>query len=1083
MMKRVGLVSLTVAQPRLVLTLWLALVGALGLIGLGLESKLHRSDLAIPDTTTQRTVESIEPKFGQNFDELVLLRGPRPALDRQGPRISAALEQIPGVSLIAPWAGAGDSLRPAPRSALIVIRATGDFDSVSKEVAPRIREVAEQAVRPPLRSYVSGYPDIADGIHGGTVEAIKQAELIAVPLLIIILLLVFKSPVAAALPLFVGLSTIGAARGVLTLINGFYPLDALALNVASMMGLALGVDYALLMVSRYREELREGLEPRPAARQAAERTGHTILSAGVALAVAMTAAIFVVPGSLLVGVGVALISVVVLTVLGALTALPAALALLGTNVNRWAFGDLRRGSRVGGLAVRTLKHPAFAVAFVLLVVGLLSTPLLALETGPPDPRGLPPGSEAREDYIAVKDELGGGWIAPYEIGVSSDDGPLTEQSRLVALDRFQRRLAARPDVAAVLGPGQILRRTKPLQQTSERLAGTRRFLAEGIDNQRQLARGLSRIGSGVDQMQGGLSTAAAAADDLEDGGAAAAAGARLLEVGLERAGEGAENLREGMAEAESGVGSLAAGSRRASKGADDLELGLALARPGLVRGLPQIDDLSRHLNEAARDLERLRTPAQATQRGLEHGLAALGEVDPVAQQDPAYSRAYSAFSGALAAASGTDPQTGQPVQPGYSGLDASLATASEAAAVAADDVATLHAQSRTLAAGLGRLRAGSARLARGVERLGGGAERLLRGFDRLGGGDAALAGGLDRLGDGSDALAVGLDRLALGAGALRDGLSDGAEQTEALGQGVDRVLGGALVFRAKTRRLAGQSRQTVRLTPVFESGYFTLAALDRARPLLRRTASFALNVDRGGGGARISVIGYGEPQKAGHPLRDVLERELGPLAEQIDARAELGGTATGLQDFDIATADRLPRLALVLSLVTFVILVFVLRSLVLPAIAVVFNLLTVAAAFGVTVLCFSGSSPLLGGPGFIDAITAFGIFSIMFGLSIDYEVFLLLRMREGYLRTGSTEEAIRYGVERTAGVITGAALIMTVVFLSFATTGITAARQLGLALSVAVIVDATLIRLVLLPGAMKLLGRANWWLPKLPSAP
>jgi putative drug exporter of the RND superfamily len=297
------------------------------------------------------------------------------------------------------------------------------------------------------------------------------------------------------------------------------------------------------------------------------------------------------------------------------------------------------------------------------------------------------------------------------------------------------------------------------------------------------------------------------------------------------------------------------------------------------------------------------------------------------------------------------------------------------------------------------------------------------------------------------------------------------------------MLSGALVFRRKTNRLADESRQTRRLTPIFESGYFTLAALDRARPKLRRTASFALNLDRGGGGARISVIGYGEPQKAGHPLREVLEGELGPLARQTGAEVELGGTATSLQDFDIATGNRLPQLALVLSLVTFVVLIFVLRSLLLPLLAVVFNLLTVTAAFGVTVLCFAGPSPLLGGPGFIDAITAFGIFSIMFGLSIDYEVFLLLRMREGYALTGSTEKAIEYGVERTAGVITGAALIMTVVFLSFATTGITAARQLGLALSVAVIVDATLIRLVLLPGAMSLLGRANWWLPRLPSAP
>jgi RND superfamily putative drug exporter len=294
---------------------------------------------------------------------------------------------------------------------------------------------------------------------------------------------------------------------------------------------------------------------------------------------------------------------------------------------------------------------------------------------------------------------------------------------------------------------------------------------------------------------------------------------------------------------------------------------------------------------------------------------------------------------------------------------------------------------------------------------------------------------------------------------------------------VSDLLSGVLVFRGRSHRIAEQTRQTDRLTPVFESGYFTLAAVDRANPQARRNASFALSVDSGGSGARVTVVGYGDAQKAGHPLRDVLEEDIETLAKETGATVQLSGTATALQDFDAATSDRLPQLALALSLVTFLVLVGILRSLLLPFLAVVFNLLTVGAAFGVMVLFFQGSDPILGGPGFIDAITAYGVFSIMFGLSIDYEVFLLTRMREGYLRSGSNEEAIRYGVERTAGVITGAALIMTAVFVSFATTGITAARQLGLAMTIAVLVDATLIRLVLLPAAMKLCGNATWWLP------
>jgi putative drug exporter of the RND superfamily len=144
--------------------------------------------------------------------------------------------------------------------------------------------------------------------------------------------------------------------------------------------------------------------------------------------------------------------------------------------------------------------------------------------------------------------------------------------------------------------------------------------------------------------------------------------------------------------------------------------------------------------------------------------------------------------------------------------------------------------------------------------------------------------------------------------------------------------------------------------------------------------------------------------------------------------------------------------------------------------AVVLNLFTVAAAFGVLVLLFQGDA-ILGGAGFLDAIMVAGIFSVVFGLSIDYEVFLLARMREGWLRTGSTEGAVEYGLRRTAGVVTGAATIMLGVFIAFAFAEIASMRQLGIGLSVAVILDATLVRLVLLPAAIRLVGDRIWSLP------
>jgi RND superfamily putative drug exporter len=192
--------------------------------------------------------------------------------------------------------------------------------------------------------------------------------------------------------------------------------------------------------------------------------------------------------------------------------------------------------------------------------------------------------------------------------------------------------------------------------------------------------------------------------------------------------------------------------------------------------------------------------------------------------------------------------------------------------------------------------------------------------------------------------------------------------------------------------------------------------------------------------------------------------------------AEVGGGAAILQDFNGAAAGRMGLLVLLLCAVTWLILVPVLRSLILPLLAVLLNLLTVAAAFGVLVLLFQGDAPL-GGAGFLDAIMVAGIFSVVFALSIDYEVFLLARMREGWLLTRSTEGAVEYGLRKTAGVITGAAAIMLGVFVVFSFADIASMRQLGIGLSIAVLLDATIVRLVLLPAAIRLCGDRCWRLP------
>ena len=168
---------------------------------------------------------------------------------------------------------------------------------------------------------------------------------------------------------------------------------------------------------------------------------------------------------------------------------------------------------------------------------------------------------------------------------------------------------------------------------------------------------------------------------------------------------------------------------------------------------------------------------------------------------------------------------------------------------------------------------------------------------------------------------------------------------------------------------------------------------------------------------------------------------------------------------------------------SFILLTVAFRSLVVPAKAIVLNLLSVGAAYGLIVLLFQkGVGNELFGFDKVDAIEAWlplFLFSVLFGLSMDYHVFLLSRIRERFTQTGDSSEAVAFGVRTTARLITGAALIIVVVFAGFASGELVMFQQMGFGIAVALLIDATLVRSVLVPAAMELLGDRNWYLPRL----
>jgi RND superfamily putative drug exporter len=206
------------------------------------------------------------------------------------------------------------------------------------------------------------------------------------------------------------------------------------------------------------------------------------------------------------------------------------------------------------------------------------------------------------------------------------------------------------------------------------------------------------------------------------------------------------------------------------------------------------------------------------------------------------------------------------------------------------------------------------------------------------------------------------------------------------------------------------------------------------------------------------------------------------------AEVLVGGETAFITDFFNVSDTYTPLVVLIVLGLSFLLLTVVFRSLVVPAKAIVMNLLSVGAAYGAIVLVFQK-----GGPGFgkwladvsgfqqVDAIEAWlplFLFSILFGLSMDYHVFLLSRIREEYDKTGDNAEAVAYGLRTTGGIITGAAVIMVAVFSGFAAGRLTGLEQMGFGLAVAVFIDATIVRSILVPSTMRLLGDRNWYLPR-----
>lgn len=316
----------------------------------------------------------------------------------------------------------------------------------SQRLVPEFRRVMGPTE---LHTYLAGAPAFYADIEAASARDLRRAEIIALPIAGLALLLVFRSVVGALVPLIVGGVSVAAVLALIYLVGQRTDLSVFVLNLATMLGLGLTIDYSLFLTSRFREELR-GREVPEALVQTVATAGRAVAFSGATVLIGL-AALLTFDIMFLRSVGLAGVIVVVLAVLGAMTLLPALLAVLGRRIDAWRIrrDPPEHGGFWEGLAGRIMRRPwAFLLPTLLLLLAL-GSPFLRVRLSSPDASILPRDLESRQGYDILRAQFGEGEIAPILVAVQAADGPILTPAHISTLYDYTRRIAAQPGVRRV----------------------------------------------------------------------------------------------------------------------------------------------------------------------------------------------------------------------------------------------------------------------------------------------------------------------------------------------------------------------------------------------------------------------------------------------------------------------------------------------------------------------------------------------------------------------------------------------------------------------------------------------------------
>jgi len=443
-----ALARLVVRRTRLVLFGSLVAFVVTVILGGGVFGSLSSGGFEDPGSDSARAGRILEERFGAGSPNILLVVTAdggdvdSPEAVAAGTGLSADLAAVAGVDDVASYwtLGSPPSLRSDDRASALLLARAGGGDDAETATVERVREALD-GDRGALTVEIGGSAAIGEALGTQLEEDLTLAETIAIPLTLLLLLLVFRGLVAAVLPLIVGVAATFGAFFVLWAIAQVTDVSAYSISLVTALGLGLAIDYSLLLVSRFREELDAGHDVDQATARTVESAGRTIVFSGVTVAVALLALAFF-PLYFLRSFAYAGIGVLLVAVLASVITLPALLRLLGHRVNAWRLPGMRRtgGSesrRWAAAAERVLRRPGLVTVAVIALLLLVGIPFLNVRFGNPDARALPRENAARIATEKAQNDFGSGTTEAFPVVITGSANPADVEAYIAAVSRVE----------------------------------------------------------------------------------------------------------------------------------------------------------------------------------------------------------------------------------------------------------------------------------------------------------------------------------------------------------------------------------------------------------------------------------------------------------------------------------------------------------------------------------------------------------------------------------------------------------------------------------------------------------------------